>query len=108
MSFFWSFARACLLPVCLFLVACGNEPPIDPPPPPERDDFKDPVIDPGLPSGVAGLFSGPAQTGGPCLLAPEPGSLLPRNFTAPRVVFAPPQGHNVFLFEVVVPGEKTP
>ena len=35
-----------------------------------------PIIDPDLPAGIPGASAGPAQTGGPCLIAPEPGSLF--------------------------------
>ena len=60
-----------------------------------------PVLDPtGMtPAGAGGLFGPPSSgspTGGPCLLDPEPGSLLPQNWLRPRFRLTPMTGQNLF------------
>lgn len=69
-----------------------------PPPPPCANnlctDFPaDPIMDPGVPSGAAGMFSGdPPTSGGPCIMEPEDGTLFPNNWLRPRVKFTGANG----------------
>ena len=96
-------ARVFLLAGLCLLFACPN-PEL---PPPTPGPFDEPVLEPGLPPQAADIFDNTAQAGGPCLLAPEIGSLFPRNFAAPRVVFTPPANHNLFRLEVQLPGQAS-
>jgi hypothetical protein len=70
----------------------------------QHDDFANPVLDApdggaAPPANAAALF-GPAsqgaQSGGPCLLEPEPDALLPRNWLRPRFRWTPGSGENLF------------
>jgi hypothetical protein len=89
------------------------------------DDFPaTPIIDPGngMPTGDAGVampvpsnasdLFGPADrgtmTGGPCLLEPEAGTLVPRNWFRPRVRFVPGPGQTVFEVRITTPRQKNP
>ena len=85
------------------------------------DDFPAaPLLDPGdapaggagaVPANVADLF-GPAERGSaaaaPCLLEPEPGSLVPRNWLRPRFRFQPVPGQTLFELRLTTPHEKNP
>ncbi len=65
-----------------------------------HDDFPaDPVIEGGAPSDSGSLFGDPTSgsaTGGPCLVEPELGALIPQNWLRLRVRFVPPSGQNLF------------
>lgn len=112
--------RARLAPVialCGLLVPGCNrllneyEAPLPPPPdmtaPPDVGPFRDlprePVLDaPGplpLPTDPAAIFGTEDQSdlsGGPCLVEPEIGALVPRNWLRLRVRFSAPAGQNLF------------
>ena len=53
---------------------------------------------------------GPAGSGsmmdGPCLIEPQVGSLIPRNFLRPRFRFTAPDGHNLFEIRLSTPTQK--
>lgn len=98
--------RVMVLALGLVLAACPNLPPPGPEPTPAL--FPDPVRDAGVPAGAEEVFDRAPSPGGPCLLAPELGALIPRNFSAPRVVFEAPAGHNLFQVELRIPGESVP
>ncbi len=107
--------------LCGLLSACGtNQGHGDPPPdlatsnpdagtpgdllPAVFNDFPAaPVIDPTgttpAPASAPSLFGAAgsgAQSGGPCLVDPEPGTLLPQNWLRPRFHFIAPAGENLF------------
>jgi hypothetical protein len=95
-------ARFILLAGLCTLLACPK-----PELPPTPGPFDEPVLEPGLPPQAADIFDNPAQPGGPCLIAPEIGALIPSNFSAPRVVFTPPANHNLFQVSVQLPGQTS-
>src|SRR5262245_10609658 len=102
-------AAAALSPL---LVSCGNtfpgsedpETPTPPPPPMVQTEFtdfpKEPILDTPmmgmpLPADIGDQFgdvSKGAQSGGPCVLEPETGSLFPNNWLRPRFRFRPAMG----------------
>ncbi len=49
------------------------------------DFASSPVIDQGAPANAASQFSGSGSGSGPCVVEPEDGSLLPYNWTRPRI-----------------------
>lgn len=60
---------------------------------------EDPILEDGVPANAPDLFGDPgsgAPTGGPCLLEPQIGSLLPNNWLRPRFRYAPADGQNLF------------
>jgi hypothetical protein len=66
-----------------------------------------PVLDPGgalpLPQDAPGLFGPPdsgATSGGPCLVEPELGALIPQNWMRLRFRFTAPAGQNLFEIRV--------
>jgi hypothetical protein len=73
--------------------------------PPLTDFPPDPIIDTGAPSDAAGLFSTAGRSGGaPCLLSPEPGTLMPRNWLRPRFSYTPSADENLFEITLTVQG----
>ena len=63
----------------------------------------------GVPPDAASLFahaSTNAQSGGPCLVEPELGSLLPKNWLRPRIRFIPPPGQNLFEIRIHAAAES--
>jgi hypothetical protein len=81
-----------------------------------HDDFASPVFDDSdggglpVPSNAPALF-GPAANGaaggGPCLLEPESGALLPRNWLRPRVRWTPASGENLFELRIHAANQKS-
>jgi WD40-like Beta Propeller Repeat len=77
---------------------------------PFRDFPAAPVLDEpdggdggSAPSNSATLFGAPsqgAQSGGPCLIEPEPNSLYPNNWLRPRFTWIPVGGENLFELRV--------
>jgi hypothetical protein len=64
------------------------------------------VIEGGAPPGSAGLFgTSGSSSGGPCLLEPQMGTLLPRNWLRPRFRWQPAAGENVFELRLHVPNQ---
>jgi len=77
------------------------------PPGPANDFPAAPIID-KAPASAPTLF-GPAGSGamdGPCLIEPQVGSLIPRNFLRPRFRFTAPAGHNLFEIRLSTPTQK--
>ncbi len=59
-----------------------------------------------VPANAPALFNGANdQSAPPCLLEPEPDTLLPRNWLRPRVHFIPQSGQNLFEIKIHAPGE---
>ncbi len=79
-------------------------PPIDAPMP--ITDFPpDPIIGPGAPSNAPTLFTtSPRTTGAPCILSPEPRTLMPRNWLRPHFEYTPAADENLFEITLTVPG----
>ncbi len=73
------------------------------------NDFGNPVVDepdgggPTVPANAPALF-GPAsqgaQTGGPCLIEPEPNALFPSNWMRPRFRWSAPSNANLFELRI--------
>jgi hypothetical protein len=82
--------------------AVGDAGPLDAFEGPFSDFPQDPFIDPtggAPPVETPGLFGDPstgAQTGGPCLVEPEVGTLYPQNWLRPRFTWIPAAGENIF------------
>jgi hypothetical protein len=57
-----------------------------------------PIFEPGAPADAPTLFGDPGSgsSGGPCLLEPPIGALLPNNWLRPRFRFVPAGGQNLF------------
>jgi hypothetical protein len=85
-------------------------PPIDAGGPPPITDFPpDPILGPGAPSNAATLFTTPPRaTGAPCILSPEPKTLMPRNWLRPRFEYAPAADENLFEITLTVPSFAHP
>jgi hypothetical protein len=47
----------------------------------------EPIIEPGVPTEVSGMFTVPPTGAGPCITEPEDGALFPNNWLRPRVKF---------------------
>ena len=70
---------------------------------------EEPILEAGVPADVVDLFGDPASgnpSGGPCLLEPEVGSLLPNNWLRPRFRYVPAANQN--LFEIRLHAESEP
>ncbi|MBA3541053.1 MAG: hypothetical protein H0T79_15690 [Deltaproteobacteria bacterium] len=117
--------RVLVLPVALGLLACGpsvsKSPTGDGPGSGSATldafegpfaDFPDgPIIEPGSPPGVPGLFGDPssgAATGGPCLVEPEVGTLYPRNWLRPRFSWVATGSENLFELRLTAPNQAAP
>ena len=74
-------------------------------PMPITDFPPDPVIAPGAPSNAPTLFTttAPRTTGAPCILSPEPKTLMPRNWLRPRFEYTPAADENLFEITLTVP-----
>src|SRR5262245_57852714 len=75
------------------------------PPPPKFSDFpKEPLLDGPMVPRQAGLLFGAletgAESGGPCLLEPPVGALMPANWMRLRVRLRPPQPQNIFEIRI--------
>jgi hypothetical protein len=72
----------------------------------------DPIIDPGGAPATSGtLFGDPAggaQTGGPCLIEPEIGTLFPRNWLRPRFSWVPTGSENLYELRLTAGNEANP
>jgi len=69
----------------------------------------EPILEEGVPADVVDLFGDPGSgttSGGPCLLEPEIGSLLPNNWLRPRFRYVPGASQN--LFEIRLHAESEP
>jgi hypothetical protein len=72
-------------------------------PMPITDFPPDPIIDTGAPSNAPTLFTTTPRTAGtPCLLSPEPGTLMPRNWLRPRFDYTPAADENLFEITLTV------
>jgi hypothetical protein len=78
-------------------------PPTDAPKP--ITDFPpDPIIAPGAPPSAPTLFGTAGRaTGAPCIMSPEPGTLMPRNWLRPRFEYTPTADENLFEITLTVP-----
>jgi len=52
------------------------------------------------PSSLISQFAGASQTGGPCILEPADGTLIPQNWLRPRIRFTPATGQNQFEIRI--------
>jgi hypothetical protein len=66
----------------------------------------EPIFEPGAPANAPELFGpgGTGQPGGPCVLDPAPGALVPRNWLRLLVSFVPGSGQNLFEIRLHAPG----
>jgi Tol biopolymer transport system component len=72
------------------------------------DDFpKDPIVDGSAPPNAQSLFNNAmgSDTGGPCLVEPEPNALFPDNWLRPRFRWVPTAGENLFELTLHTSGE---
>lgn len=73
------------------------------------DLFYAPVGHPFVPINAAELF-GPPETGvyngGPCLVEPESGALVPRNWPPPKFRWIPGEGQNLFELRLLIEGKQ--
>ncbi len=72
-----------------------------------------PVLDPNAmpPAGTPGMFGDPttgAQSGGPCLVEPEVGTLYPSNWLRPRFSWTATGGQNVFELRLAAANQVNP
>jgi len=65
-----------------------------------------PIVDPSAPPNAAALFDGstPRSDGAPCVTAPVPGTLMPRNWLRPRFELNAAAGENLFEIDLSVGG----
>lgn len=84
---------------------------------PVHDDFKDPVFAEGATPAAQQVFAGPDVAGdagdaggggGPCLYAPQIGTLFPSNWLRPRFQFVAGATENLFEIKMVVPNQVSP
>ena len=71
----------------------------------------DPIIDGSAPPTSGGLFGDPAtgaQSGGPCLVEPEVGTLFPKNWLRPRFSWVASGTENLFELRLTTPNEIHP
>lgn len=105
------------------LAACGNHhpragdggtgdgAPLDAFEGPYSDFPVDPIIDTGAPMESGTLFGDPAQglqTGGPCLIEPEIGTLFPKNWLRPRFTWIPTGSENFFELRLTAANQVNP
>ncbi|HSC89141.1 MAG TPA: hypothetical protein VLC09_17785 [Polyangiaceae bacterium] len=64
-----------------------------------------PVIDAGAPANAAELFGGAAGGAGPCVMEPQDGTMMPRNWLRPRFKLAAAGGET--LFEIKLTSDKS-
>ena len=87
-------------------------PPVDAgtPTPPLTDFPPNPVIaDPGVPPSPAALFAGTPRTGGaPCIVSPEPNTLMPRNWLRPQFQYNRAADENLYEIQLSVPAFSHP
>ncbi|HVV52764.1 MAG TPA: hypothetical protein VHO06_24095, partial [Polyangia bacterium] len=76
---------------------------VDAGPKPIPDFPPDPIIDTGAPANAPTLFTTtPRTTGAPCLLSPEPGTLMPRNWLRPLFQYTRAADENLFEITLTV------
>ena len=78
-----------------------------------RNDFKDPILDTGVPANAPALFGVPdvapdAAAAGSCLFEPELGTLFPKNWLRPRFRFTAAAAENLFEIVLTVPNQTSP
>ncbi len=82
-----------------------------------HDDFKDPVFAEGATPAALQAFATPdvqgdagdaGGGGGPCLYAPQIGTLFPNNWLRPRFQFVAGAAENLFEIKLVVPNQTSP
>jgi hypothetical protein len=77
---------------------------VDAGPPPITDFPPDPIIDTGAPSNAPTLFTTtPRTTGAPCILSPQPKTLMPRNWLRPLFQYVRAADENLFQITLSVP-----
>jgi hypothetical protein len=82
----------------------AGPPVVDSGPPPITDFPPDPIIDTGTPSNAPTLFTTtPRATGAPCILSPQPGTLMPRNWLRPLFQYVRAADENLFEITLSVP-----
>ena len=60
-----------------------------------------------VPAGAGSAFSGtPAESGGPCLLEPQDGTLLPNNWLRPRFTWTPTGANDLYELHVTAPNQN--
>jgi hypothetical protein len=78
-------------------------------PMPITDFPPEPIIDPGAPPNAPTLFTTASRTNGaPCILSPEPKTLMPRNWLRPRFEYTPAADENLFEITLTVPSFAHP
>src|SRR5205807_1771285 len=65
-----------------------------------------PLVDNGLPPGIAGQFATAGQGAGPCLVEPALGAMYPLNWTPPLFEWRAPSGENVFELRLHVENQQ--
>src|SRR6185312_7021593 len=76
---------------------------VDSGPAPITDFPPDPIIDTGAPSNAPTLFTtAPRTSGAPCILSPEPGTLMPRNWLRPLFQYTRSADENLFEITLTV------
>jgi hypothetical protein len=87
------------------IVGTGGSSSPDAGPPPITDLPPDPIIVSPAPTNAPGLFStAPRSAGAPCILSPEVGTLMPRNWLRPQFTFTPAADENLFEITLAVTG----
>ncbi len=74
---------------------------------PYSDFPKAPIVDASAPPNAPGLFKNAmgSDTGGPCVVEPEPNALFPDNWLRPRFRWIPTAGENLFELTLHTSGE---
>lgn len=65
-----------------------------------------PLLDPGVPANVDGMFSGSPSGTGPCILEPGDDTLLPYNWLRPRVHISGFQSGTIYQIKISTPREN--
>jgi hypothetical protein len=77
---------------------------VDSGPAPITDFPPTPIIDTGAPSNAPTLFTTtPRTSGAACILSPQPGTLMPRNWLRPLFQYKPTADENLFEITLSVP-----
>jgi hypothetical protein len=88
----------------------GNPLPTDAGPPPITDFPPDPIFTgTSVPTNAPTLFGGtPRASGAPCIVAPEPGTLMPRNWLRPLFEYQRAADENLYEITLTVTGFAHP
>jgi hypothetical protein len=80
------------------------------PPPPLTDFPPDPIFtSTTVPTNAPDLFAGtPRASGAPCIVSPEPGTLMPRNWLRPRFNYNRAADENLYEIKLTVPSFAHP